>query len=180
MREGVMIEVKTKYTLEMHKEFLSFLFFRGEYYRYKRRSFTMLGLLLIVLWGILYFSMHFSLLPCILLAVGIFVLLWAHLIPHVLSKQNTKEASSQTQSGLNIVFGENDISISSEGDNMSGTSKLRYKALFKVYETKKDFYIFLTPVVAFLISKTGFISGSPDELKVLLQPKIGDLYVVCK
>ena len=175
-----MIEVKTKYTLEMHKEFLSFLFFRGEYYRYKRRSFTWLGILLIVLWGILYFSMSFSLLPCILLAVGIFVLLWAHLIPAVLSRQNVKEASSIMQTGLNIVFGEKDISISSEADTISGTSKLRYNALYKVYETKKDFYIFVTPVVAFLVSKMDFLRGAPDEFRALLQLKIGERIVICK
>lgn len=84
------------------------------------------------------------------------------------------------QTGLNIVFDENDISISSEADTISGTSKLRYTGLYKVYETKKDFYIFITPVVAFLVSKMDFLSGSPDKYRDLLQLKIGDRFVICK
>ena len=175
-----MIEVKTRYTLEMHKEFLRFLFFRGEYYRYKQRSFSLLGILLIVLWGVLYYTTPFSYLPVVFLGVGVFVLLWAHFVPSVLSRQNAKEASSLMQSGLNIVFDENVISISSEADNLIGTSRLRYKALFKVYETKNDFYIFLTPVHAFLVSKIDIIQDAPEALRTLFQAKIGDLFVVCK
>jgi len=179
-QEVKMIEVKTKYTLEMHREFLRFLFFRGENYRYKRQSFSVLGILLFALWFVLYMTTPFSYIPAVLLAVGVFVLLWAHLIPAMLTKQNTKEASCLMQSGLDIVFDENDISISSEADSISGTSKLRYKALFKVYETKKDFYIFLTPVHVFLVSKRDFVTGAPDDLRTLFQSKIDDLFVICK
>ena len=175
-----MIEVRTKYTPEMHKEFLRFLFFRGETYRYKQRTFTVLGILLIVLWFVLYFSLPFSFLPAVLLAVGIFVLLWAHLIPAVLSKQNTKEASSLLQAGLDIVFEEDDLSMSFVSDPECGTSKLLYKMLDKVYETKNDYYIFLTPAHAFLVSKTDFVSGSADELRALFQAKLDDRFIICK
>jgi len=175
-----MIEVKTKYTLEMHKEFLRFLFFRGKYYRYKQKFFSILGILLIALWGVLFFTTPFEVLPVILLAVGVFVLLWVHMVPSVLSKQNAKEAGSLTQSGLDIVFTEDDISISAIADNYSSASKLRYKALHKVYETKKDFYIFLTPVHAFLVSKMDFINGSACGLRELFQNKADDLFEICK
>jgi len=175
-----MIEVKTKYTLEMHKEFLRFLFFRGECYRQKQMSFTMLGILLIVLWLVLFFTTPFSYIPTVLLAVGVFVLLWAHMIPALLTRQNNKEASSLMQAGLDIVFNEDDLSISSEADTVSGTSKLRYKAINKVYETRKDFYIFLTPAHAFLVSKNDFVTGEPDDLRNLFRAKLDDLFVICK
>ena len=175
-----MIEVRTKYTPEMHKEFLRFLFFRGESYRYKQRTFTVLGILLIVLWFVLYFSMPLNLLPIVLLAVGIFVLLWTHLIPAVLSKQNAKETSSLRQAELYIIFNEDDISISFEGDPQSGMSSLLYKALYKVYETKNDFYLFLTPANALLVSKSDFISGSADELRTLFLAKLNGSFVLCK
>jgi len=175
-----MIEAKTKYTPEMHKDFLLYLFFRGPHYRYKQKTFTMLGILLIVLWGALYFTTPFSYLPVVLLAVGIFVLLWAHLVPALLSKQNTKEVSSLMQTGLNILFNENDISISSEGDSSNSASKMRYNALYKVCETSKAFYVFLTPVHAFLISKTDFLNSTPNDFRSLLQTKIGDLFEICR
>jgi len=175
-----MIEVKTKYTLEMHKEFLRFLFFRGEHYRQKQTSYTLLGILLIALWLALFFTTPFSYIPAVLLAVGVFLLLWAHMIPALLSRQNNKEASDLMQAGLDIVFDENDLSLSSEADSVSGTSKLRYSALYKVYETKNDFYIFLTPAHAFLVSKTDFIKGVPGDLRSMLQAKLNDLFVICK
>jgi len=175
-----MIEVRTKYTPEMHKEFLRFLFFRGESYRFKQRSLTALGILLIVLWLVLYITTPFNIMLVVLLAVGIFVLLWTHLIPAVLSKQNARETSSLTQTGLYILFDENDLFISFDGEPQSCMSKLPYKALDKVYETKNDFYIFLTPANAFLVSKSDFISGSADELRVLFQAKLNGRFVICK
>jgi len=87
---------------------------------------------------------------------------------------------SMLQTGLDIAFDENELSLSLAADRQSGVSRLGYNALFKVYETQKDFYIFLTPAHAFLVSKSDFVKGSAEELRVLLQDKLDTLYIICK
>jgi len=175
-----MIEVRTKYNLETHKEFLHFLFFRGKYYRYKQMAFTLTGILLIVLWYVFYCIMSGGFLAILLLLVGIMVILWAHLVPLALSRQNSREASSISQTGLDIVFDEDCLSIFSVGENPATASRLRYETLYNAYEAKGDFYVFITREHVFIVSKNDFITGSPDELRTLLQAKMGKLLMICK
>ena len=175
-----MIEVKTKYNLEIHKEFLRFLYFRGKYYRYKQLTFTITGILLIALWIVFYCLMPGGFLVILLLLFGIMVLLWAHMVPFILSKQNIREVSAISQSELDIVFDENRISIFSAGESPDIANTLRYEAIYRAYEAKNDFYIFITRKHAFIVPKKDVVAGSPDELRTLLQTKMRKRFVICK
>jgi len=172
--------VKTKYTLETHKEFLRFLFYRGKYYRYKRTAFTLLGLSLIFLWFMFYLVIPCGFPAILLLALGIIVLLWAQLVPTTLSKQNAKEASRLTQCEMNIVFIDNSVTIlSEEGDGYSA-NVLLYENLYRIYETRKDFYVFITVEHAFIVSKNELSDDTQKELEILFQTKMDKDFVICK
>jgi len=175
-----MIEVKTKYDLDTHKEFFRFLFFRGKYYRYKQLAFTITGAFMVMLWVTFFFIIPDSFIANIFLAIGIVLVLWAQMVPAILSRQNTKEASDLSQTGLDIAFDEGRISIKSPGESPEETSALPYEKVFGAYETKNDFYIFITRSHPFIVSKKDFVKGSPDDLKMLFQTKMAKNFVICK
>ena len=175
-----MIEIKTKYDLDTHKEFLRFLFFRGKHYRYKQSAFTAAGIFLLVLWFVFFFVIPGGYPALLFLLIGIVIILWAQLIPAVLSRQNAREASELSQNGLEIVFDENRFSIISEGETLNDTSALPYEKVFGAYEARNDFYIFITRAHAFIVSKKDFVKGSPDELRTLFQTKMTNNFVICK
>jgi len=175
-----MIEVKTKYNLETHREFLRFLFFRGKYYRYKQQAFSILGALLIVLWVVFYFLLDCGPSALLLLAVGIVVILWATLVPFILSRQNAREASKLSQNGLDVIFDDDRVSVMSDGEGPDKASLLRYKDIYHAYEAKNDFYIFITREHAFIVSKKDFIPGDAAGLRGLLRAKLGKEFVICK
>jgi len=175
-----MIEVKTKYDLDTHKEFLRFLFFRGRFYRYKQIAFTIMGILLLLLWFLFYFIIPEGFVALIFMWIGIILILWAHMVPALLSWQNAREASKIKQSGLEIVFGEDRISITTAGESAEDTSALPYEKVFGAYETKNDFYIFITRAHAFIVSKKDFVKGVPGDLRTLLKTKMKKNFVLCK
>ena len=172
--------VKTKYTLETHKEFFRFLFYRGKYYRFKRVSFSVLGILLIMLWLVFYFIIPCGFPAPLLLAAGIIILLWAHLVPIMLSKQNIKEASGLSQTELSIVFNESNIFVLSGKDDGDSNSELRYEKLYKIYETRNDFYVFITYEHAFIVLKKDLTSGALEDLRTLFRAKMDKDFVICK
>jgi len=175
-----MIEVKTKYDLNTHKEFFRFLFFGGKYYRYKQPVFAIIGAFMVMLWFIFFFIIPESFIANIFLAIGVVLVQWAYMMPVVLSRQNAKEVAELSQTGLDIVFDERRISIKSAGESPEETSALPYEKVFGVYEAKNDFYIYITRAHPFIVSKKDFVKGSPDDLRTLFQAKMAKNFVICK
>jgi hypothetical protein len=69
-------------------------------------------------------------------------------------------------------FGESGITVRSVNANTDGTSTWNYDVLYKAYETKDSFYLYVNRLQAFIVSKDGFTEGSATELSVLLSGKL--------
>ena len=56
--------------------------------------------------------------------------------------------------------------------NKLGTSKLKYYKLYKVYETKEYFYLYIAKDYAFILDKNGFEIGSTKQFSQFMKHKM--------
>ena len=52
-----------------------------------------------------------------------------------------------------------------------GSFKLRYYKIYRAYENKNYFYLYLNKDYAFIIEKSGFIIGNKDEFRNFIKSK---------
>ena len=57
--------------------------------------------------------------------------------------------------------------------NKMGSFKLRYYKLYKAYENENYFYLYLDKDYAFILEKSGFITGNIDEFQKFIKSKLG-------
>lgn len=55
----------------------------------------------------------------------------------------------------------------------TNSGSLEYKLLYKVYESNDFFYLFLSPMEAYIVSKDGFTSGTAGEFTGFMTGKMG-------
>lgn len=85
------------------------------------------------------------------------------------TKKAYANATRLFQNGSYFSFCNNDVVISTEQQDHVGQSRVAYNIIYQVWETRTMFYIYISKRQAYLISKQGFQTGSPDELRALLQ-----------
>lgn len=61
--------------------------------------------------------------------------------------------------------------------NKKSSSTLEYKDLYKAYETKDTFYLYLNRIQVLMVSKDEFEIGDSEVLRKLLSEKIGKKYI---
>lgn len=176
-----MVEVKTKYTLDIYKEYVWFSLFRGKYYRYGKATFPFLTALmcLYTIWA--FVSGFDDVFISVIGLAGFVVCVLFYVYAFTMPKKYVNRSPSLFQTSMVLMF--NDDSLTSEqiGDIASGTGVTKYEALQKVYETKTTFYLYLTPRQALLITKSDITKGTPEELRSLLRAKLpAKKYVLCK
>lgn len=55
--------------------------------------------------------------------------------------------------------------------NSSNNIKLNYYKLYKVFETKNYFYLYINKNYSFVLSKDGFSIGNPDDFYKFIKKK---------
>jgi hypothetical protein len=73
-------------------------------------------------------------------------------------------------------FTEDYMFAESTSDSSTGTSKMKYDALYRVYELQDFFYIFISSSQAFLITKRSCSAEDAIGLRKLLQAKVKKYY----
>lgn len=175
-----MIEIETKYTYEVYKQYYWFSLFRGKNYRYGIATFPFVSALMFVL-AILSFTWFDSMLSTVISTTGTVICVLFYLMAFLLPKRYVKHSPALFQSGLTLIFNEDSFTTTQTGDLASGTGITSYKALIKIYETRDVFYVYMTPVQALLLPKKDITKGSPEELRSLLQSKLPKgKYIICK
>ncbi|NCA93458.1 YcxB family protein [bacterium] len=77
----------------------------------------------------------------------------------------------------NYKFREEFLEIAAlKNEEIKGWSKIYYHELFKVTETDKYFFIYISIGQAHVLDKRGFLSGTPQDLAMLLQQKLGNKF----
>ncbi len=77
--------------------------------------------------------------------------------------------SARLGASYNYTFSYDGFSIASLSDHYKENSHVKYKSVYKIYETKDCFYIYITKMQAYILDKNGFTNGSCDDLRAMLR-----------
>ena len=79
------------------------------------------------------------------------------------------------------VFGEQELHVHSHTAQFSGECTLSYDRLYKVYELKRYFILYIDRAQAYLIAKDGIQNASPEAFRDFIQSSLPPKkYVRCK
>lgn len=72
-----------------------------------------------------------------------------------------------------FVFTEDGFTMCQHGDGIDSSGNMEYSAVFKVFEAKEFFYIYLTKNQVYMIEKATLEGGSAYDLRELLIKNVG-------
>ncbi|MCL1819207.1 MAG: YcxB family protein [Oscillospiraceae bacterium] len=102
--------------------------------------------------------------PVFLLAMTIFFII----MPRISTRSALKNSPALFDTGLAFTFHEDYFTVLTTG-MMSGTTDIRYEALYFAYQTKDSFYLYLQQKQSYLINKADFTAGTPEDFAELLK-----------
>ena len=70
------------------------------------------------------------------------------------------------------IFSEDDFQMSSNSIESSSSSKIKYSQIYKIYETKDYFYLFLDKASAAIVKKSGIENASTEDLRNLFESNL--------
>lgn len=76
------------------------------------------------------------------------------------------------QNGERFIFREGDFTILAEQPDCAHRVDMHYGCLYRVWETKDMFYLYINPRQAYLVSKAGFLSSAPHHLRAIFQRQL--------
>lgn len=77
------------------------------------------------------------------------------------------------------TFNENGFTCVSSNSDYNGSSTIKYSVIFKIVETSKYMFIYRDKAQAFVIDKSTFESGTPEDIRRLLKNYLGNKYIIC-
>ena len=158
-----MIEVITKYTKESVKKYYRF-------HMLKKRVVSKICLAILIICG--FFLLFLSLFtddssPVIIGIASIILAASPFYFPAINTNILYKKSPAVFDTGSTIHFLEDHFSITMAGEYQSGTNDIKYEALVNVYEIRDFFYLYIQPNMAYIVDKSDFTQGSPEELSQL-------------
>lgn len=109
-----------------------------------------------------------------------YVLIAAFALPFIVFALSLKSANGRFEKNIDYLkistcfqFNEDYMIMINYSENKKHISKLKYNEIYKVYETRDCFYIFLTENFAHYIPKRDINKGTSEELGNLLYKKLG-------
>lgn len=105
----------------------------------------------------------------IFLIVGIFFTVYRMSIPYWYTKRILK--SDKLTENLENTFELFDDNL--KVTNSVSASDIRYDQLFKVYESKNCFYLYINKLQVFILNKNNFSVGNSDEFSKFIEEKLG-------
>lgn len=125
------------------------------------------GFCLMCAWQLLTFEL--IMIYLLLLFTNLMVVFTRFVLPKLQYKQN-----KQLHGVINrIAFQENEMLIEQCGENTSGTGKINYQAVWRIYETKDYIYIYVNPRQAHIINKSTITDGTATDLRIFLTKAVG-------
>ena len=169
----IMIEVTTKYTKESYLKFHWFHIARSGVR--KVVYIAMLAFLFCAGAALLMymFIADFDNQPSIffLSFLSLSLPLYCIIFPYINASIAFKKSPVLFDMGLTFTFHEDYFTAQSTG-MVSSISNIRYEALYRVYQTRDSFYLYLQQRQSYIIDKTHFTVGKPEDLAALLEKAI--------
>ena len=165
----MVIEAKTKYTKRSFRKFQWFHYTKGGMRKVVFVS-TLVLMFIVGVTSLIYLftgdgiSAGTIYLPVLILFLSVFFII----IPWISANSAYKKSPALFDVGIGFSFCEDYFSVLTTG-MMSGTTDIQYGALYRVYQTKDYFYLYLQQNQSYLLDKSSFTSGCPEDLAVLLK-----------
>lgn len=169
------------YDYAILKGLIRFSLFKGKYGK--------VGLLLFIIFSIITYSVCLlsfinfgadkiiGIFALFIFILDLLMLYMYFLLPKISYKADNKFHGMKNE----YTFGNSEFIVDTIGDDYSGTCKMSYDKINKVYETDRFFYINLRNNQYFIIDKLKISDGTPLTLANLLQKSIDvKKYVHCK
>ena len=164
-----LFENRTKYTQKEYNLFTES--YKQEYAKsdlsFMMFNFIFFGICMIIAFTQKEFILAFGLIIYLLL------FFWIKIIRP--AKEVEKDKKSHKMSGSfinNYEFYKNSFRV----ENVDGKVKILYLKLYRVVETKTNFYIYISREYAFIVSKFGFTKGNSDEFSSFIKKKMFTKY----
>jgi hypothetical protein len=88
-----------------------------------------------------------------------------------------KKAAASREAKLNAVQNyklcEDSVTVSEKSDVSEGGGTYKWETFLRAYEDAEYFFLYINKASAFIIAKSGFVSGGPEDLRGLLERKLG-------
>ena len=155
--ETSVITAFTEYSFQLYRNFVVFNIFKGKYSKSIRWVFFIVYPLFLCL---VFMLTDISIPVGVWLGVFyLFMLVNLLLSPHV--QYNWQKG--RLQGGASFTFEPTQMTVEFHNPLASGTTTIRYEVLYKVYETKGAYYVFLDKRSAYIVSCLLYTSPSPRD-----------------
>lgn len=165
MKKRLLFKNATKYSKKLYDEFTRF---HNEKFSFSYDVFTIFILILLVYCIIATIRAKIGLLAIIFSIVLIVFFGYRVFNPIYFYKQEVKKKAITKEKIFKFYFYDNYFKIR---DNLD-FDKIPYFKLYKVFETEKYFYLYLTKKYSFIIDKACFTQGTSEEFSKFIKDKM--------
>ena len=160
----ILFENTTQYTKSVYDEFLSF---HNKKYHFSYTFYTVVVVAFLLLCLILQVkNKHYSLVFLFCISITIFIL-WRFFRPITDVCTEYKSEKIQKEKNFTFKFYHNFFTVEDEKE----FSTIKYLKLYRVFETKNFFYLYIDKKHSFLIDKSKFKKENSDEFSHFIKKK---------
>lgn len=160
----ILFKNKTKYTKDVYKKYLEF---HQEKFGRKYTFTTIVIILLLsfcIITNLIYKNYPTA---CLLIIALISYCFYQFFYPVKKIQKELKTEKFEKEQTFTFKFYEKYFSIS----NNKQIEEIKYWKLYKVYESKEFFYLYIDKEHAFLLNKSTFVKGNPEDFFKFIKKK---------
>ena len=166
------IKASTVYDYETTRELYRFSIYKSKNPKIFLVLFNVCALIVVALFIVNFsiFSYDYSILVCMLImifCIALFNFMW-----FLMHKVNFEKRKLAKNAKNEYIFNEDDFEMSSNSIESSSSSKIKYSQIYKIYETKDYFYLFLDKASAAIVEKSGIENASAEDLRNLFESNL--------
>lgn len=165
MKKKLLFKNATKYSKKVYDEFT---YFHNDKYFVTYQIFTIFILILLIYCIAATIKAKFIALSLLFITILIAFTTYRILGPISFYKKEVKKKAIAKEKTFNFYFYDTYFKIR---DNLT-FDKVSYLSLYRVYETPRYFYLYLTKKYSFIIDKQGFSQGNSEEFKAFMKKKM--------
>lgn len=180
MEKGNAIQVEELVTYDIYLKYYLFCLFRGRLYKQGPILVYIVSTFGIVLALFTGFSFGFDIVVLVVTIILVVMLLLMTFLLTYVPKKYYKTAKKFLETPSRYKFTEEFLYVESHSEEASGSTKIKYEALHKIYELEDMIYIFINNSQAYILEKKIFNEESFQWLRNILIDKLGKKYKIYK
>ncbi len=160
----ILFKNQTKYSVAIYEKFLAF---HRKKYHFPYVAYTIMVVSFILISLILQIKSHQFNLAVLLCCALTFFILWRYLHPISQVSKEYKSNKIQKEKEFTFKFYYKFFTVT----NQKEIFKIKYYELYKIFETRDFFYLYIDKTHAFLIDKSKFTLGSCSDFSTFIRKK---------